>query len=141
MQNDLKFAIASPLGTGASVTASADIGGINQLAGVLILGTSATTGKTASLVLSVYDSTSASSGTSLTTLIGTSQIATQTIGTAAAITLGFNVPVSAKGRYLYAVVTQNGAAEAALNVMGMKLDGGVTDATGMGVTAATFTTA
>lgn len=133
MNTDLKVLKAIQLTTAATASASCDTAGANQLQLFAVLGVSTTTTLTATLEISAYDSTSASTGTSLTTLIGTSEIAAFTLNASPTI---LNIDLSNKvhGRYLYALLTNNGKAESALLFLGCQLDQGVTTAAERGVT-------
>jgi len=132
MQTDLKILKAIQLTTAATASASCDAAGCSELKLYAILGVSTTTTLTATLEVSSYDSTSASTGTSQTSLVTTSDIAAFTLNASPTI---LQVDVQgARGRYLYAVLTNNGKAESALLFLGAKLDAGVTSATEIGAT-------
>ena len=133
MNTDLKVLKAIQLTTAATASASCEVAGANQLQLFAVLGASTTTTLTATLEISSYDSTSASTGTSLTTLIGTSQIAAFTLNNSPTI---LNIDLTGKkvGRYLYALLTNNGKSEAALLFLGCQLAAGAATATERGVT-------
>jgi hypothetical protein len=131
---DIKVLKAIQLTTAATASASCDTVGADQIAILATLGVSTTTTLTATLEISSYDSTAASTGTSLTTLMGTSQVAAFTLN-GAPTTILANYNSQKHGRYLYAVLTNNGKAESALHVLGFKLsDAPANSATGVGVT-------
>ena len=133
MNTDLKVLKAIQLTTAATASASCDTAGANQLQIYAILGVSTTTTLTATLEISAYDSTSASTGTSLTTIIGTSQIAAFTLSGSPTI-LNIDLSNNVHGRYLYALLTNSGKAESDLLVLGCQLDAGADTATARGVT-------
>ena len=133
MNTDLKVLKAIQLTTAATASASCDTAGANQLQLFAILGASTTTTLTATLEISAYDSTSASTGTSLTTLIGTSEIAAFTLNASPTI-LNIDLSNRVRGRYLYAKLTNDGKAESALLFLGCQLDQGLTTAAERGVT-------
>jgi hypothetical protein len=133
MNTDLKVLKAIQLTTAATASASCDTAGCGGLKLFAVLGVSTTTTLTASLEISAYDSTAASSGTSLTTIIGTTEIAAFTLNADPRVIL---VDLNGKnlGRYLYAKLTNNGKAESALLFLGTKLEDGAETAAKAGVT-------
>jgi len=132
MNTDLKVLKAIQLTTAATASASCDTAGANQLQLFAVLGVSTTTTLTATLEISAYDSTSASTGTSLTTLIGTSEIAAFTLSGSPTV-LNIDLTGKTHGRYLYALLTNNGKSESALLFLGCQLSEGATTATERGV--------
>ena len=133
MNTDLKVLKAIQLTTAATASASCDTAGAGGLKLFAILGVSTTTTLTATLEISAYDSTAASTGTSLTTIIGTSEIAAFTLN-ASPRTILVDLNGKNLGRYLYARLTNNGKAESALLFLGTALEDGAETATKAGVT-------
>jgi hypothetical protein len=116
-----------------TVTVSADISGMNQVCAILRAeGSEGSTGSI-NLVLQTYDSTSASNGTSLTTIWGTNQMTAQL--TAGAKDFMAVANVNPKGRYLYVSATQaDETSSVALVVLGLGLNEDATNATDANVT-------
>ncbi len=133
MNTDLKVLKAIQLTTAATASASCDTAGANALKLFAVLGASTNTTLTATLEVSAYDSTAASTGTSLTTIVGTSDVAAFTLNANPTVLL-FDLANRKTGRYLYAKLTNDGKAESALLFLGCQLAQGAATAAELGVT-------
>lgn len=105
-----------------SFTATADAVGCNSITGILKVASSAGSTGSINLVISGYDDSAASTGTSLTTLWGTSQMTAQ-VTDAAKTFMGVIGCSGVKGRYLRVDCTQaQETAAAAFVLLGFQVD-------------------
>lgn len=114
-------------------TASADCANCNSVCALLHVASSSSSTGSINLVISAYDSTAASTGTSLTTLWGTSQMTAQL--TSAEKVFVAVIDKAVKGRYLYVSSTQaDETAACAFALLGFQMDQFVVDAASAGAT-------
>ena len=114
-------------------TASADCSNVEYVCAILKVASSSGSTGSINLVLQAYDSTAASTGTSLTTLWGTSQMTAQL--SSADKTFMAVTRRGEKGRYLYVTSTQaDETANAAFVLLGFQAQQFVVDATSANVT-------